>query len=164
MRHTFKIATLNINGIASKTRLGMLEEFLKRQDIDFALLQEVTKTNQNTFRNYTSHTNEGKDRRGTAIVAKEGLELSDIKRLPSGRGMAAKCNGIWMISTGRIYPHTGNIPSAYFCWRLSQTQGHSSAVSIRSIKNSKDTIKNRTREIPVCDAVSQPIRHCVSPP
>jgi len=36
------VATLNINGVASGTLLGMLEEFLWKQDIDLALLQEVT--------------------------------------------------------------------------------------------------------------------------
>jgi hypothetical protein len=63
----------------------MLEVFLKRQDIDFALLQ-VTNTNLNTYRNYSAHINEGTDRRGNAILAKEGLELSRHKTPPFGTG------------------------------------------------------------------------------
>ena len=104
MLNTFKIATLNINGIASKTRLGMLEGFLKRKDIDFALLQEVTHANLTTFRRYTAHVNEGTDRRRTAILVKEVLTLSDIKRLPSGRGIAASYNGIRIIN---VYAPSG---------------------------------------------------------
>jgi len=42
MQYTYRIITLNINGIENKTRLRMLEEFIQRHDIDIALLQEVT--------------------------------------------------------------------------------------------------------------------------
>jgi hypothetical protein len=94
MTYTYKFATININGIASHVRLRMLEEFLRQQDIDFALLQEVTHTNLTTFRRYTAHVSVGTDKRGTAILAKEGLALNDVNRLPSGRGIAAHYNGI----------------------------------------------------------------------
>jgi exonuclease III len=52
-----KIATLNIFGIVYNTPIGMLEDFLRRQDIDLALLQEVTRADLTTFRRYTAHTN-----------------------------------------------------------------------------------------------------------
>ena len=42
MRHTYTVASLNINGIANHTRIKMLEDFLWTHDIDIALLQEVT--------------------------------------------------------------------------------------------------------------------------
>jgi hypothetical protein len=42
--------------------------------------------------------NEGTDRRGTAILAKEGIPITDIKRIPSGREMAAMFNGTWLIN------------------------------------------------------------------
>ena len=48
----------------------------------------------------------------------------------------------------------GNIPSTHFCWRLSQPQGHSAAGRIMPMKNSNDTIGNRTRELPTCSEVS----------
>ena len=50
--------------------------------------------NLTTFRRYTAHVNEGTNRRGTAILAKDRLALSDIKHLPSGRGIAVYYNGI----------------------------------------------------------------------
>ena len=50
----------------------------------------------------------------------------------------------------------GNIPGTHFCWRLSQPQGHSAAGRIMSMKNSSDTIGNRTRDLTDCSAVPQP--------
>ena len=50
----------------------------------------------------------------------------------------------------------GNIPGTHFCYRLSQPQGHSAAGRIMSMKNSNDTIGNRTRDLPACSAVLQP--------
>jgi hypothetical protein len=49
-----------------------------------------------------------------------------------------------------------DIPSTHFCYRLSQPQGHSAAGRIMSMKNSNDTIGNRTRDLPACSAVPQP--------
>jgi hypothetical protein len=40
MQHIYKLMTLNINGIASDTKFRMLEELIKRQEIDIVLLQE----------------------------------------------------------------------------------------------------------------------------
>jgi hypothetical protein len=46
-----------------------------------------------------------------------------------------------------------NIPGTHFCKRLSQPQGHSAAGRIMSMKNSSDTIGNRTLDLPACSAV-----------
>jgi hypothetical protein len=53
----------------------------------------VAHANLTTFCRYTAHVNEGTNRR-TAILAKGGLALSNIKHLPSGRGIAVYYNGI----------------------------------------------------------------------
>jgi len=42
MLYTYKIAALNINGISPPMKKQMLRNFLLRQDIDIALIQEVT--------------------------------------------------------------------------------------------------------------------------
>ena len=47
------------------------------------------------------------------------------------------------LSTGRLYL-PGNIPGTYFCQRLSRPQGHSEAGRIMSMKNTDETIGNRT--------------------
>jgi hypothetical protein len=85
MSHIYKVATFNTNGIASRTLLGTLEEFLWKQDIDLALLQVVT--NPHIFRIHKLT-----DGRVTAILTKEGQTISEIKRLRSGRGIAAMFN------------------------------------------------------------------------
>jgi hypothetical protein len=54
----------------------------------------------------------------------------------------------------------GIIPSTHFCWRLSQPHSHSAAGRM-SMKNSSDTIGNRTRDLQACSTVPQ--RHRVPP-
>jgi len=52
---------------------------------------------------------------------------------------------------GRLYPPPQKysyIPGTHFCKRLSRHQGHSAAEWIMSMKNSNDTIGNRTRVLP----------------
>ena len=51
-------------------------------------------------------------------------------------------------------PHLlpGNPPGTHFCYRLSRPQGHSAIGRIMSIKNSVDTICNRTSDLPICSA------------
>ena len=49
-----------------------------------------------------------------------------------------------------------NTPGTHFCQSLSQPLGHSAAGRIVSMKNSIDTIGNRTRDFPACSAVPQP--------
>ena len=51
--------------------MKMLEDYLRQQDIDIVLLQEVTQTKITTFRRYNAHVNVGTENRGTAILAKE---------------------------------------------------------------------------------------------
>jgi hypothetical protein len=47
----------------------------------------------------------------------------------------------------------GNIPGAHFCWRLSRPQGHGAAGRIMSRKNSSDTLRTWTHDLPACSAV-----------
>jgi len=102
MPYTYKIAKINTNGKASRIRLTMLEEYLKQQDIEIALLQEVTNTNLTTLRRYNTHINVGIENKGTAILAKEGLILTNTTRLPSGRGMATRLEGIQTINISTV--------------------------------------------------------------
>jgi hypothetical protein len=55
------------------------------------------------------------------------------------------------------------IPGTHFCWRLSRPQNHSAAGRIRSIEKSNDLIWSRTRDLPACSIVPQPIRYRVPP-
>ena len=43
-----------------------------------------------------------------------------------------------------------NVPGTHFCQRLNRPQGHNTVGRIISVKNSSDTIGNRTRHLPAC--------------
>ena len=59
------------------------------------------------------------------------------------------------LCTSRLYT-PGNIPGTHFCWRLRRPQGYSATRRIMSMKNSNDTIGNRTCGLPACSTVPQP--------
>lgn len=84
--------------------MQILEQFIHQNDIDILLVQEVTNNIIQNIRGYTSYLNVGTTKRGTAIIVKDPLTITDISTLPSGRGMAAKCKGIWIIN---IYAPSG---------------------------------------------------------
>jgi exonuclease III len=104
MLYTHKIATLNINGITSTLKLRLLNNLLSGQDIDIALIQEVTTNNLTPFYGYTAYVNTGIGKRGTAILMKEGLNLENVKRLPTGRGIAGLFKDTWIVN---IYAPSG---------------------------------------------------------
>jgi exonuclease III len=97
MALVYKLMTLNINGMTSDTKIRMLEDLWK-QGIDIALLQEVTNQKLNNIRGYKTYINEGTEKRGTAIATKEEINITEIKRLPTGRGRAVKLNDTWIIN------------------------------------------------------------------
>jgi hypothetical protein len=81
-------------------------------------------------------------------------------RVPGGRGSQISTElaheGDKVVSpTHRPSLPQGNIPSTHFCQNLSRSQGHSAAGRIMSMRNSRDTIGNRTRDLPACSAVPQ---------
>ena len=59
------------------------------------------------------------------------------------------------VCTGRLYP-PGNILGAHFCLRLNWPQKCNADGRIMTMKNSSDTIGNRTLVLPACSVVSQP--------
>jgi exonuclease III len=64
----------------------------------------VTHTKITSFRRYNTYVNVGTENRGTAILAKEGLPLTNTNSLPSGRGIAVNFEGIKIIN---IYNPSG---------------------------------------------------------
>jgi len=59
MSYIYKLATLNIQGISSETRLQMLNQFLHVQGIDIALLQEITMHQLHGMSQYNVYMNRG---------------------------------------------------------------------------------------------------------
>ena len=86
----------------------------------------------------------------TVPEGSRSLKLPDFKTI-----LAHECGKIVSPMHRPPLP-PGNISGTHFCSRLSQPQGHSVAGRDMSMKNSSDTIGNRTRHLPACSAVPQP--------
>jgi hypothetical protein len=67
----------------------MLAGFLHKQDIYIALLQEVTQPGITAIQRYTACLNLGSEIRGTAILIRDGITVTENKRIHSGQGIAA---------------------------------------------------------------------------
>ena len=81
-----------------QTRLAMLGQFLAIEDIDIILIQEVGQCSLESLRGYEAHINIGTNGRGMAIVAREGIPLRNVARIPSGRGIAAELQGVGIVN------------------------------------------------------------------
>jgi exonuclease III len=68
------------------------------------LLQEVTQPGITAIQKYIARLNLGNENRGTAILTRDGITVTQIKRIPSGRGMAMEINGVWYIN---VYAPSG---------------------------------------------------------
>jgi len=79
-------------------KIKMFTNFLLGQDMDIALLQEVANDDLCNMYGYSAHINEGIEKRGTAILMKKGISVNNIKRLPSGRGIAGLFEEPWIIN------------------------------------------------------------------
>ena len=84
-----KIATLNTNGITTRTKVGMFEGLIRRHDFDILFVQEVTSPDVMNMRGYETHFNIGTTMSGTEIVARSEIQLNNITTLPSERAIAA---------------------------------------------------------------------------
>lgn len=76
----------------------MLEDFLRRQEIDIIFLQEVAHSTTDALRNYKTYTNVATAGRGTAMVTRNETTITNITRLPSGPGIAAEYTDIWLVN------------------------------------------------------------------
>jgi exonuclease III len=82
-------AILNINELTSPTHVSMLEAFVRLHELDILLLQEATHPLNVGSHSYTVCSNIGNNRRGTAILARDNIRITNISKLPSGRAIAA---------------------------------------------------------------------------
>ena len=87
-------------------------------------------------------------KRGKAVLlqAWSGPEGSRKLRFPDFMTMAQD-GGKVVSLTHRLPLPPGNTPGTHFCWRLSRPQGHSATGRIMSLKNSIDTVGNRTCDL-----------------
>jgi hypothetical protein len=86
------------------------------------------------------------------LQAWSGPEGSRKLRFPDF--MTTAQDGRKVVSLTHLPPlPPGNTPDTHFCQSLSRPQGQSATGRIMSLKNSSDTIGNRTRDLPVCSVV-----------
>jgi hypothetical protein len=81
MQYIYKIATLNINGMTSKTKIKMLEELLCQQFNDIALLKEVTFQRLNTIRRYNTYTKEGTEKKRDCLSSERRDKSNLLKKI-----------------------------------------------------------------------------------
>ena len=82
----------------------MLEAFVRAHDIDFLLMQEVTRQFSTGFQGYKIHYNIGTSRRGTAILTRDSIIFTNSSRIPSGRAIAATLGTLLIIN---VYAPSG---------------------------------------------------------
>ena len=82
----------------------MLTAFIRAQDLDVILLQEVVTPDSIDVPGYSVYSNVGTNLRGTAIMARRNTHITHIEKLPSGRAMAVTCHGFRIIN---IYAPSG---------------------------------------------------------
>jgi exonuclease III len=78
--------------------MAMLNDYCVHHDIDILLLQEVTHHNFDQIKHRNCYFNIGTEVRGTAITTKDYIELKEIQRLPSGRGIAGWWNDLYIVN------------------------------------------------------------------
>ena len=76
----------------------MLEDFIMRHNIDLALLQEVTCPQLDILSRHAQYINIGTEQWRTAILAKRGITLTNVKKLATESGIAAMFNGTWFVN------------------------------------------------------------------
>jgi exonuclease III len=97
-RNIVKTATIKINGITAPMRISVLTEFIRLHELDILLARKVTHPETLNVRGYATHLNIGTSMRGTAILARNEITLTNIIKVPSGRNMAATYNGLLIIN------------------------------------------------------------------
>jgi hypothetical protein len=104
------------------------------------------------FTFYISYSNVLYKGKAVPLPAWSGPEGSRKLRFPDFM-TTAQDGGKVVSLTHRPPLPPGNTPGTHSCLRLSRLQDHSATGRIMSLKNSNDTIGNRTRDLPVCSVV-----------
>ena len=68
----------------------MLENVLRLHDIDILFAQKLTNPETTNIGGYETHRNIGSSMRCTALLAKDGITLTNFTKLPQGRAIAAE--------------------------------------------------------------------------
>ena len=101
-----KVLTLNIAGASLPGKRLAILNSLKDNDVDIACMQEVTfKRCEHLESAYTLLVNLGPKKRGTALLVRHGLQISNFQIEPEGRLISADiCNVTYIC----VYAPSGN--------------------------------------------------------
>lgn len=94
---------MNICTITSTQNLQELSRLLNTEGVDIVLLQEVAVPAFN-FYGYSEYVNIGPNRRGTALLWRSSLPLTDLATVPSGRAVAATFGDVRIVN---VYAPSG---------------------------------------------------------
>jgi exonuclease III len=83
----------------------MLDAFFRLHHIDMLLMQGMTSLLTLGFQGYTIHYNIGTSRRGTAILTRDTILVTNLYRIPYGRTIAASLGTLLIV---KVYAPCGN--------------------------------------------------------
>ena len=84
--------------------MGLLLDFIRHHGLDFVFLQDVTDPAILIVTGYTTYLNIVANLRGTVILARNDIPLTNVTSLPTGRAIAADYNGLRLVN---VYARAG---------------------------------------------------------
>lgn len=156
---TSNLLTLNTNVVTSQGNLDEIRQLLQRERIDIAFLQEVAVPSFD-FYGYSESVNLGPNKRGTALLWRSELRLTDLVALPSGRAIAASFGEVRVVC---VYAPSGTNKQgerhAFFAEELAALfAGGATKVVIGGDFNSVQEAKDTTGHFKACGALDSMVR------
>ena len=84
--------------------MGMFKDYIMRYYFDIIFVGEITNPDIVNLRRYEAYLNIATTMRGTAIVPRSEIPLTNVTILPTGRAVAAESRGIKLI---KLYAPSG---------------------------------------------------------
>lgn len=94
---SYKIATINMNGISSEAKLAALASFIRSSEADVVFLQEVAVADLQ-LHGFNIVVNIDERRRGTAIAVRTYFEYNNVRRSLDSRIISLRCNDTTFIN------------------------------------------------------------------
>lgn len=105
MTQAYTFASVNINALRQPCKLYMLRAWILKNDVDILCLQEVAFIDFSFLPEYQAIVNVNDKRRGTAILVKHHIEVTNVRMLDSTRGISLMVRDLLIIN---IYAPSGS--------------------------------------------------------
>lgn len=105
MNFVRKICSINLNAISIDAKKHLLKDFVIRNDVDVALLQEVAFSNFSFIPTHHAVVNRSNTNVGTAILIRKTLPFDEMMMDPNGRITSIAFDSINVIN---VYGHSGS--------------------------------------------------------